>query len=66
MLLFYFIYFFGCTVRLVGSWFPDQGSNPCPPQWKHRVLTTGLPGNSQGIIIIYILKMKKLRHRDVK
>ena len=25
----------------------DQGSNPCPQQWKHRVLTTGPPGNSQ-------------------
>ena len=23
-----------------------QGSNMCPLQWKHRVLTTGLPGNS--------------------
>ena len=26
----------------MGSQFPDQGSNPCPLQWKHRVLTTGL------------------------
>lgn len=24
----------------VGSWFPNQGSNPCHLQWKHRVLTT--------------------------
>ena len=24
--------------------FPDQGSNPCPRQWKHGVLATGLPG----------------------
>ena len=31
---------------LVGSWFPDQGLNPGPQQWKHRVLTTGPPGNS--------------------
>ena len=22
----------------------DQGWNPCPLQWKHGVLTTGLPG----------------------
>ena len=31
-----------------GIWdlsFPDQGSKPHPLQWKHRVLTTGLPGN---------------------
>ena len=27
--------------------FPDQGSNPCPLQWKCRVLTTGPPGKSQ-------------------
>ena len=26
---------------------PDQGSNPCPLQWKHRVLTTGPPGKSR-------------------
>ena len=30
------------------SQLPDQGSNPCPLQWKCRVLTTGLPRNSQG------------------
>ena len=27
----------------VGSYFPNQGLNPCPLQGKHRVLTTGLP-----------------------
>ena len=26
--------------------FPDQGWNPCPLQWKHRPLTTRLPGKS--------------------
>ena len=26
--------------------FLDQGSNPCPLQWKHGVLTTGPPGKS--------------------
>ena len=36
---------------LVGSWFPDQGSNPCPLQWKRGVLTTGLPGKSVGHFI---------------
>ena len=30
-----------------GMWnFPDQGSSPCPLQWKRRVLTTGPPGKS--------------------
>ena len=35
-------------LQLVGSQFPGQGSNPCPLQQKHRVLTTGLPGNSRS------------------
>ena len=26
--------------------FPDQGSNPGPLHWKHRVLATGSPGKS--------------------
>ena len=30
----------------VGSYFPDQGSNLCPLQWKHRVSTTGRPGKA--------------------
>ena len=29
-----------------GSYFPDQGWNPCPLQWKHGFLTTGPPGKS--------------------
>ena len=44
-----FFFFFGLTLRLVGSQFPDQGLNPCPLHWKCGVLTTGSPGNSLGI-----------------
>ena len=33
---------------LMGSQFPDQGLNLHPWQWNCGVLTTGLPGNSQG------------------
>ena len=33
-------------MRHVGFWFPDQGWNLHPLQWKCRVLTTGPPGNS--------------------
>ena len=29
----------------MGSQFPNQGSNPCPPQQECRGLTTGSPGN---------------------
>ena len=39
-----FFFFFGQAV--CGSQFPNQGLNPGPQQWKHQVLTTGLPGNS--------------------
>ena len=41
------VLFFVHTMQLAGSQFPDQGLNPSPQQWKCRVLTTGLPGNSQ-------------------
>ena len=43
-------YFFlgGHAMWHARSSFPNQGSNPnpCPLQWKHRVLTTGSPGKS--------------------
>ena len=29
---------------------PGQGSNPCPLQWKCRVLTTGLPERSRACV----------------
>ena len=32
--------------------FLDQGSNPCPLQWKRRALTTGPPGNSRADILL--------------
>ena len=34
---------FSCTTQLVGSWFPTQGLNPCPQQYKCGVIITGLP-----------------------
>ena len=41
-------FFFCCATWLAGSYFPEQGSNPCPRQWKHGVLNSGPPGNSQA------------------
>ena len=38
------LFFFGCATQIMGSQFPDQGSNPHPWQWKHRIV--GQPGNS--------------------
>ena len=34
------VIFFFCHI---GSYFPNQGSSPCPLHWEHGVLTTGLP-----------------------
>ena len=48
-LFFLFFLLFGCIVRHMGSQFPNQGSNPHPLQWKHRVSTTGPPGKSQNL-----------------
>ena len=39
--------FFGHTMQN----FPNQGSNLCPPQWKHGILTTGPPGKSKILSI---------------
>ena len=38
-----------------GMWnLPDQGSSPCPLQWKLRVLTTGPPGKSTVFRVCHI------------
>ena len=42
-----FLFFVSSVAWHAGSWFPEQGSNPCPLQWKHRVLPPGWPGKSQ-------------------
>ena len=45
-----FFFFFGCNLCHGGgggSQFPNQGWNPRPLHWRHRVLTTGPPGKSQ-------------------
>ena len=37
---------FGHIKLLLGSWFPNRGSNLGPQLWKHWVLPTGPPGKS--------------------
>ena len=47
---------FAFLAVLRGTWdlsFPTKRSNPCPLQWKHRILTTGPPGKSSKV---YFLK----------
>ena len=42
-------YFLATVVQFVEFYFPDQRLNPGTRQWQHRVLTTGLPGDSLAI-----------------
>ena len=44
--LYSFFFFFGCIIQLAGFSFFNQGWKPCPLQWKHLALTTGLPEKS--------------------
>ena len=47
------IFFFGCAAQLVGSQFPNQGSNPRPMAVKVGVLTTEPPANSWQVRIFF-------------
>ena len=46
--VFYYCYYFGHTLRHVGSEFPAQEWNPGPLRGKRGVLATGPPGKSLG------------------
>lgn len=40
------MHFFFSIFKIVVAWnFPNQELNLCPLPWKHRVLSTGLPGS---------------------
>lgn len=43
---------FDCTIGHVGSSFPEQGLNPRPLQWKHRVLNVRPPGKSPRCLFL--------------
>ena len=45
----------GCALQHVKSWFPNQGSNLCPLQWKPGVLNTGMLWNSPSFFKIMCL-----------
>ena len=40
------LFLFVCSFRSCGILVPWPGINPCPLQWKCRVVTAGLPGKS--------------------
>ena len=44
---------FGCAAQHVGSYLPDQESNPCLLHWKHGILTTGPAGKSPRISFLF-------------
>ena len=60
---FFLIYslFFECATQLAGSWFPDQGLNLGPLQWKHQVLTTG-PWGKSVFVTTSISSVQSLSH----
>lgn len=39
-------------VAVYGVWFPNQGLNPGPLHWEHRVLAIGQPDKSLKITLI--------------
>ena len=45
-----------------GMLVPQQELNPCPLHWKHRVLTTGLPGKSWACITFIISRWQRYFH----
>lgn len=55
---------FGHATRHMRSSFPDQGSNPCPLQWKQGVLTMGPPRKSPVVVFIFFHSLK-IRHVEV-
>ena len=48
LLFIYLLIYWPCHV---GSYFPNQGSNPGPMHWKHRFLTIGPPGKSLSLFL---------------
>ena len=62
--LHFFFYYLSLSTQLAGSYFPDQGLNLCPQQWKCSVLNIGPPGNSL-ILFYFILLAKALMWRQV-
>ena len=54
--LYYYYYLFAHAVQHVGSYFPNQGSNPYTLHWKCRVFSSGSPSLYQ----LYLIVINKL------
>ena len=59
MFYFFFACFFGHTVQLVGSYFPNKKMTPHPWQYRCRGLTTGPPENFPYFLFLIILSWLK-------
>ena len=59
-----FFSFFQWAAQLLGSELLDQVLNLGPQQWKHTVLTTGLPGDSQSMHLCthHLFKVRVPQH----
>ena len=55
-------FFFFLALCHVGSWFPNQGSNPFSLHWKRRLLTTGQPGKVMIYDDLYRSMMVFIHH----
>ena len=49
-----FIWLHEVLVTALGILFPEQGLNPGPLHWKHRVLATEPPGKSFDWVFMYV------------
>ena len=63
---YFLIFIFGHAMHHNTSYFPDQGSNLCPLYWEHGVLTTGLPGKSLNVYILFHMKAPVSCKTDIK
>lgn len=54
---FLFFFFYWLHHVFAGPHFPDQGSNPCSLQQKHRVPTTRPPGKSLALLSVQVLRV---------
>ena len=54
----YFIWLHWVLVTACGIQFPDQGSNPGPLHWQHRILTMDYPRNPSYLGFSHIISLK--------
>ena len=59
----FFLLSFAHALRYSGSYFPEQGSNPCPLQQKPGVPTTGPPEKSLYVLITFRVERPVLQRQ---